>query len=89
MQHQIKINKAAKICQFLPMAEQEIMSSISDALLEKLTAAEIAEVKQCLNKHWHKAVKHAQNEIIGEGCIWSDKHQALLDVVYPKQAVGA
>jgi len=80
---QIKINRAEKLAPFLPMANAEIWDSIPQFLLDRLTGAELAEVKKCLNRHWHKAVKHAEQRIIGDGYIWSEKHQALLDLQYP------
>lgn len=62
--HQIKINRATKLAPASPAASAEIMDSVSDYLLERLTAAELAEVRRCLNKHWHKAVAHAQAEAV-------------------------
>lgn len=81
--HQIKINRANALAPTLPMATQEIMDSISDTLVERLTAAELAEVKRCLDAHWHKAQAHKEREIVADGYVWSQQHNTLLDVVIP------
>lgn len=82
MEHQIKINRANKIYSNLPMAELEIWDSISPALIDRLTGSELAEVKRCLNKHWHKAFKHAEKQIVDEGCVWDDDRQQLAELSY-------
>lgn len=78
--HQIKIDRAAKLATYTPAAEAEIMDSISDTLLERLTAAEIAEVKRCINDQWHKAVAHTERQIVDEGCVWSHRHGQLIEL---------
>jgi len=85
MNHQIKINKAAKLAPKLPMATREIWDSIPVELIERLTSRDLAVVVNMLNRHWHKAARHNSNEIIAEGYVWSDRHQALLDIKYPAQ----
>lgn len=87
--HQIKINRANTLAPSLPMASREIMDSISEQLISSLTAAQLAEVKRCLNAHWHKAAAHTEARIIGDGYVWSEQHQALLEVVIPKTTQNA
>lgn len=81
---QIKINQANKLAPKLPMADAEIWESIPQSLIDELTGKQLAEVKKALNHHWHKAAKHTEARIIGDGYVWSDAHQALLDIQYPK-----
>ncbi len=85
MHHQIKINRAQRIASKLPMANKEIGESIPEALIRELTSRQLAAVVNALDRHWHKAVNHAHQEVVAEGYVWSNKHQALLDVVYPKE----
>lgn len=85
MVHAIKINRTNKLAPKLPTAKAEIWDSIPQGLIDTLTSNELAMVVNALDKHWHKAVRHAQKEVVADGYVWSDKHQALLDVVYPKQ----
>ena len=81
--HQIKINRARRIAPALPMAATAIWDSISEDMIDSMTAAQLAAVVQALNTHWHKALAHKEAEIIGDGYVWSDKHQALLQVQIP------
>jgi len=72
MQHEIKINRSRKLAAFLPRADAEIMASISPLLIEQLTAAQLAEVRRCLNAHWHKAREFERLAILAEGGVWSE-----------------
>jgi len=83
MNHQIKINRAAKLAPKLPMAAREIWKSIPESLTKSLSAKELAQVVNALDSHWHRSGAHKEKEIINEGCVWSDKRNALLDVVLP------
>ncbi len=74
MSHQIKVAKAHKLAPKLPMASKVIWESIPGALIERLTASELALVVNALDQHWHKAVRHAKNEVISEGYLWLSNH---------------
>lgn len=78
----IKINRALKQCGFRPMQESEILSSVPQILMDRLTSKELASVMQALNTHWHKAQAAKEQAIISEGCIWSEQHGKLLDLSY-------
>jgi len=84
MHHQIKINKAQRLAPKLPKASAEIWRSIPAKLHSQLTSKQLALVVEVLDSHWHKAANHTTNEIIAEGYVWSNKHQALLDITYPQ-----
>lgn len=88
MNHSIKINRSRKISRFVPTASKEIESSIPESLVESLSARQLAEVRLALNDHWHKAVSHTEKEIVGEGCVWSEKHKKLLEIEFPKEGYG-
>ena len=66
----LKTRQALRICQFLPMQEREIMSSMPKELLEQLTSKQIALVMSALNEHWHKACRWKESQIIADGYIW-------------------
>lgn len=76
----IKTNRANKLWSSLPMAEREIWASIPQELIERLTGAELALVKQALNSHWHRASAWKEAQILSEGCIWDDKNQKLSEI---------
>lgn len=85
MEHKIKINRACKLAKKLPRTQEAILQSLSDDLIASLTSKQIASVMQALDSHWQKATSHCEQRIIGDGCVWSQKHNALLDIVYPTQ----
>ena len=76
----IKINRALKQCGFRPRQESETLDSVPQILIERLTGNELAIVMQTLDAHWHKAQAAKEQEIISEGCIWSNQHGKLLDL---------
>lgn len=75
----IKLNRALRICGFRPMQEREILDSVPQELMDRLTGKELALVMQALDAHWHKAQMAKEQAIIDEGCIWSEQHGKLLD----------
>lgn len=85
MDHRIKINRACRIAQFVPSASAEIQASIPAALIAGLTAKQLGLVRLALNGHWHKAIAHAEAEIVGNGYVWSRRHGKLLDVQLPRR----
>lgn len=84
MNHSIKVNRARKLAQFLPRADAEIQASIPEELIESLTAKQLARVRRALNEHWHKAIAHTEASIVGEGCVWSERHGKLLEIQFPE-----
>ena len=76
----IKINRALKQCGFRPRQESEILDSVPQDLMKRLTSKELASMMQALDAHWHKAQAAKDQEILGEGCIWSNQHGKLLDL---------
>jgi 23S rRNA maturation mini-RNase III len=84
MNHSIKVNRARKLARFLPRADAEIQASIPEELIESLTAKQLARVRRALNEHWHKAVAHTEASIVGEGCVWSERHGKLLEIQFPE-----
>lgn len=83
MNHSIKIKRACKLAKFVPTASAEIQSSIPASLIESLTARQLADVRLALNDHWHKAVARTEASIVGEGCVWSQQHQKLIELQLP------
>ena len=81
----IKLNRALGICNFSPMQERDIINSVPQELMDRLTGKELALVMQALNAHWHKAQAAKEQAIIDEGCIWSEQHGKLLDLSYKKE----
>lgn len=82
MPHAIKVARARKLAPALPMAEAEIWRSVSPALMDRLTASELAEVVRCLDAHWHKAVAHTERSITSEGAVY-DHDRGILREVCP------
>ena len=82
----IKLERACRIARKLPMAEAEILSSISDSLAKRLTGRELAIVMNALDAHWHKAVAWRNREILGDGYIWDGKADQLRDLMPPKDS---
>lgn len=78
--HAIKVNRALGMCQFLPKAQAEILSSLPPTLVEALTARQLAEVMQSLNRHWHKAAAWKEKEILAEGAIWDGRAEKLREI---------
>lgn len=76
----IKINRSLRQCGFRPRQESEILDSVPQDLIRRLTSKELAGVMQALDAHWHKAQAAKEQEILGEGCIWSNQHGKLLDL---------
>lgn len=81
----IKLNRAFGICNFRPMQERDIVSSVPQELIDRLTSKELALVMQALNAHWHKAQMAKEQAIIDEGCIWSERHGKLLELSHKKE----
>lgn len=80
--HNVKLNRSRNLAGHLPQATAEIDRSLSPMLIERLTALELAEVRRCLNEHWHKAMAFKEQEIVGEGCVWSQQHQRLIELQF-------
>lgn len=78
--HAIKIARARRLAPALPAAQAEIWRSISPLLVERLTAAELAEVARCLHAHWQRAVAHAQAEVVDEGAVYDHQRGILREV---------
>jgi hypothetical protein len=78
----IKLARACRLTRHLPRAQAEILESIPPALTASLTGRELAMVMDALNHHWHKARAFERAEILGEGCIWDPKAEALIEL-YP------
>jgi len=73
--HSIKINRSQNLADHLPAAQREIDDSISPMLVEQLTAAQLAEVRRCLDRHWHKARAFEEQQAIIEGGVWDNKNK--------------
>lgn len=60
--HDTKLSRAWNLSGIDPMVMMRaaIGESISPVLIERLTAAELAEVIRSLDIHWRKAVAHAE-----------------------------
>lgn len=76
----IKINRAKAQLNHLPAQSTAIWDSISFPLLDRLTAAELAEVARCLDSHWHKAVAFRDKEILEEGAMRDESKQKLREI---------
>ena len=70
-------------------ASAEIEASIRPELLDTLTASQLALVRLSLNEHWHKAVNHTEASIVGEGCVWSQRHGKLIELNFPAEVSEA
>jgi hypothetical protein len=78
---QIKINRSRKLSpELYGKADEAIMESISQPLFEQLTGSQLAEVRRCLNAHWHKARQFERNEILAEGGLWSNSAQKFREL---------
>ena len=49
----IKLARACRIARMLPMAEREILATITDELITSLTGKQLGAVMIALNAHWH------------------------------------
>lgn len=87
MNHSIKINRSRKLAKFVPTASAEIEASIRPELLDTLTASQLALVRLSLNEHWHKAIAHTEASIVGEGCVWSQRHGKLIELALPTEVL--
>ncbi len=88
MNHTIKINRSRKLAPlFAPKAAEEIEASIPSQLIDTLTASQLALVRRSLDEHWHKAVAHTESSIVGEGCVWSQRHGKLIELVMPSEVL--
>ena len=76
----IKINRSLKQCGFRPRQESEILDSVPQELIDRLTGKEIAMMMQALDAHWHKAQAAKEQAILSEGCIWSNQHGKLFEI---------
>ena len=63
MNHSIKLHRAAKAANYLPMATAHILRNVPDSAIEKLTGAEIAELMQAFNTHYWEGKAEAEREI--------------------------
>lgn len=79
--HQIKIIRASKIAKLLPMAEREIMQSISAELIHSLTSKQLAQVMRNLNAHWHKAQAAARAAEKADGAYWLEDRLIPAEVI--------
>jgi hypothetical protein len=77
---QIKVNRAIRDANMLPMATREIMASIPKDLLATLTSKQIVLVMQALNTHWHKACAYKADDILGEGAIWDPRASKMREI---------
>lgn len=80
MPHAIKINRSHAFAPHVPSAQAEIDNSITPMLLDRLTAAELAEVRRCLNAHWFKAREFERHECISEGGVWDEAAQKFREL---------
>jgi hypothetical protein len=87
MNHSIKINRSRRLAKFVPTASAAIEASIHTDLLDTLTASQLALVRLSLNEHWHKAVAHTEASIVGEGCVWSQRHGKLIEIALPTEVL--
>ena len=76
----IKMDRALRTCNFLPMQQRNILASLPAELVNMLTSKELAIVMQTLDAHWHKAQAAALENVLDEQYIWSDKANKLLDL---------
>jgi hypothetical protein len=76
----IKLARACRIARMLPMAEREILATITDELITSLTGKQLGAVMIALNAHWHKAMTFKEREILGEGVIWDGNAQQLREI---------
>ena len=83
MNHSIKINRSRQLAKFVPTASAEIEASIRAELIDTLTASQLALVRLSLNEHWHKAVAHTEAAVVGEGCVWSERDQKMIELALP------
>lgn len=72
--HSIKISRSQNLANHLPAAQREIDDSISPMLVEQLTSAQLAEVRRCLDRHWHKARAFEEQQALIEGGVWDSKN---------------
>ena len=80
MEHYRKIAKAMKLAPKLPQANEEIWKRIPKELIERVSAQDLALIVDALDCHWHYACRWALADAVAEGCIWSDKHNKLLEI---------
>lgn len=88
MAHEIKMDRSRKLAPHVPTAQAEIEASISPMLIERLTAAELAEVRRCLDLHWHKAITHAERDALAEGAIYDPAIGAMREINPHAAALG-
>ncbi len=75
-----KIKRACAMAAMLPRAEEEILASIPQELLDRLTSREIAVVMRSLNAHWHKACAWKEADVAAEGCVWDRARGKLREI---------
>ena len=63
MSHQIKIKRAIKQADFLPTAVNHILRNIPDSVISALTAQQLAELMQAMNRHYHEGKQAAEKEL--------------------------
>ena len=78
--HTIKTTRAQRAARQTPRVQTAVWGSISPALIESLSAAQLAEVARCLDRHWHRAQAEGAAAAVAEGVIWTARDQRLLDV---------
>jgi hypothetical protein len=77
---QIKVNRAIRDANMLPMATREIMNSIPKELLATITSKQLVLVMQALNTHWHKACAYKADDILEEGAIWDSRANKMREI---------
>lgn len=82
--HRIKIDRSHALAPHLPSAQAEIDASISQVLLDTLTGAQLAEVRRCLDNHWHKARASADREALRNGFVWNSDKDCAYDLLRSK-----
>lgn len=78
----IKIDRALRIAGIDVSTQKasKIIGAIDINVIKALPSHILANVVEDMDKHWKKAQAAKEDEIVAEGCMWSNKDQRLIDL---------
>ena len=82
MQHSIKINRAVKLSSIgkYPTSCSAMLGHVPQTLIDRLTAAELAEVLDSLWSCAQKSKAIHERDIVAEGAVWDAKSERLIEL---------
>lgn len=78
----IKLSRARRLCDTgrYPATYDVLLDHVPDALIDRLTAAEIAEMIDAMYRCSARAKALAARDAIDEGCVWDARRQRLVEL---------